>query len=377
MHLVRWREVVDDLMATPPSVPSEFTCDPGAARAVVAAALGAGRGVLDAGETRAVLAAYGIPAAPAACAAAAEAGTLDLAVTVGDDPAFGPVVVFGAGASAAAAIGDGAVAVALPPLDLKLAHDLIRRTRMITVLTHWPAALEGAALVLVKAAQLVADCPAIRTLTIAPLLASSDGVVALKAEVTVEAVERPAAANGRFAVRPYPTEWERHVTASDGTPVLVRPVRPEDEELIRAFFGRVSPEDLRLRFFAPVRDFGHVFVARLTQLDYARAMAFLAVDERSGDMLGGVRIHADANYHNAEYAILVRSDLKGRGIGWLLMHTIIDYARAEGLARIEGQVLRENAAMLEMCAELGFAITPGRDDPAVVDVTLELRTRHA
>jgi acetyltransferase len=110
-----------------------------------------------------------------------------------------------------------------------------------------------------------------------------------------------------------------------------------------------------------VKEISHPFIARLTQLDYARAIAFVAVDEASGEMIGGVRLHADANYETGEYAILLRSDLKGRGLGWKLMELIIEYARAEGLKRIEGQILRENAVMLRMCAELGFRI---EDDPS-------------
>ena len=102
-------------------------------------------------------------------------------------------------------------------------------------------------------------------------------------------------------------------------------------------------------------------------------MAFVALDEASGEMLGGVRLHADANLQNAEYAILVRSDLKGRGIGWLLMHAIIEYARAEGIRRIQGQVLRENTTMLAMCAELGFQAAPDSTDPAILDVSLSLK----
>jgi acetyltransferase len=240
-----------------------------------------------------------------------------------------------------------------------------------------PAAdLPAIALVLVKVAQLTADFAEIRGLDINPLLADHDGVIAVDGRVAVSPLGRPAATNPRFAIRPYPKQWERHTTTTDGTPLLLRPVRPEDEELMRRFFNRVSPDDLRLRFFAPVRDFGHAFIARLTQLDYARAMAFLAVDEVSGEMLGGVRIHADANYENAEYAILVRSDLQGRGIGWLLMRMILEYARAEGLRRIEGQVLRENTTMLAMCAELGFTAVTDPDDPGIVNVSLNLSEKQ-
>jgi acetyltransferase len=283
-------------------------------------------------------------------------------------------VAFGTGGTAVEVINDKALA--LPPLDLKLARDLIARTHISKVLAGYRAVpradLEAIALVLVKVAQLAADFAEIRGLDINPLLADNDGVIAVDARVAVKPVERPAATNPRFAVRPYPKQWERRTTASDGTPLLIRPVRPEDEELMREFFKRVSPEDLRLRFFAPVRDFGHAFIARLTQLDYARAMAFFAIDEATGELLGGVRIHADANYQTAEYAVLVRSDLQGRGIGWLLMRMILEYARAEGLHRIDGQVLRENTTMLAMCAELGFTAVPDRDDPGIVNVSLDL-----
>jgi acetyltransferase len=113
--------------------------------------------------------------------------------------------------------------------------------------------------------------------------------------------------------------------------------------------------------------------ARLTQLDYARAIAFAALDEASGDLLGVVRLHADANYENAEYAVLVRSDLKGRGIGWKLMELIIRYGKSEKLKYIEGQVLQENTMMLEMCRQLGFQITNDPHDRTMKVVRLQLQ----
>jgi acetyltransferase len=120
------------------------------------------------------------------------------------------------------------------------------------------------------------------------------------------------------------------------------------------------------------QEFSHTFIARFTQLDYARAMALIVLESASGDMLGVVRLHANANYHSGEYAILVRSDLKGRGLGWLLIQMIIEYARAEGLRRIEGQVLAENTTMLAMCRELGFTVTADAQDPDTCFVTLAL-----
>ena len=127
-----------------------------------------------------------------------------------------------------------------------------------------------------------------------------------------------------------------------------------------------------MRFFAPVKDFSHGFIARFTQIDYARAMAFIAIEETTGAMLGVVRLHADANYDTGEYAILLRSDLKGRGLGWLLMEMIIEYARAEGLRSIHGQVLQENTTMLEMCRNLGFKIGLDPEERSLSFVKLTL-----
>jgi acetyltransferase len=301
----------------------------------------------------------------------------ELLVGLADDPTFGPVVAFGWGGTAVATIDDKALA--LPPLDLKLAHDLIARTRVARLLRAYrnvPAAREDeVALTLVKLAQLAADVPEIRELDINPLLADESGVIAVDARVAVAPLtgERRGRGHPRFAVRPYPKEWERTIRLGDGHEVFVRPVRPDDEALMRAFFTKVTMEDVRLRFFAPVREFSHEFVARLTQIDYARAIALVAIDPASGEMLGAVRLHAGANFDRGEYAILVRSDLKGHGLGWSLMQIMIEYARWLGLKTIEGQVLRENTTMLQMCRELGFSITEDRDDRDVCLVTLPVK----
>ena len=169
-----------------------------------------------------------------------------------------------------------------------------------------------------------------------------------------------------------PSEWERRIAIDGIGDILVRPVRPEDEVLYPDFFRQVSSDDMRLRFFAPVKNIGHPFIARLTQLDYARAMAFAAISESTRQLLGVVRLHSDANYETGEYAILLRSDLKGHGLGWKLMELMIQYARAEGLRRIDGQVLTGNAAMLKMCRELGFTVDAEKHDQSIFDVSLSL-----
>ncbi|MBV8509715.1 MAG: GNAT family N-acetyltransferase, partial [Xanthobacteraceae bacterium] len=300
----------------------------------------------------------------------------ELIVGIADDPTFGPVICFGSGGTGVEVINDKALA--LPPLDLKLAKDLIGRTRIARLLRGYrdvkPVDEDALALILVKIAQLAADLPEVRDLDINPLLADAGGLLALDARVAVARLEAGAKGPGhpRFAVRPYPSEWERTLALSDGRRIVARPIRPEDEALYPEFLQQVSPQDLRLRFFAPMREFSHAFIARLTQIDYARAMAFVAIDAAHHNLLGVVRLHSDANYEAGEYAILLRSDLKGQGLGWQLMQLIIAYARSEGLKRIEGQVLTENTVMLRMCEELGFHVAHDREDPTVMSATLAL-----
>jgi acetyltransferase len=300
----------------------------------------------------------------------------ELIVGIADDPTFGPVVVFGRGGTAVEIINDKALA--LPPLDLALARDLIGRTRVSRLLSAYrdvPAVKEDTvALTLVKLAQLAADLPEVTGLDINPLLADASGVLAVDARVAVAAPDRKFAGlgNARFAVKPYPTEWVRHLVLRDGWRILARPIRPEDEPLIHEFIKHVTMEDLRLRFLAPMKHFSHEFIARLTQLDYARAMAFVAFDEASGELAGVVRLHSDSIYETGEYAILLRSDLKGRGLGWALMQLLIEYARSEGLKQIFGQVLRENTTMIEMCRSLGFKVEADPTEHDLFDVTLPL-----
>ncbi len=300
----------------------------------------------------------------------------ELILGLANDPTFGIVVVFGRGGTAVEIINDKALA--LPPLDLQLARDLIERTRVSRLLRGYrdvPAVKQDAvAMVLVKLSQMAADIQEIGELDINPLLADEAGVLAVDARVAVGSAERKFAGTGpaNFAVRPYPSQWQRHIEMKDGWRISVRPIRPEDEPLMHEFLRHVTPEDLRLRFFAPMKEFTHPFIARLTQLDYARAMAFVAFDEMTKELLGVVRIHSDSIYESGEYAILLRSDLKGRGLGWALMQMIIEYAKSEGLKAISGDVLTDNTVMLEMCRSLGFEVKSDPVEHAICNVRLAL-----
>jgi acetyltransferase len=155
-------------------------------------------------------------------------------------------------------------------------------------------------------------------------------------------------------MRSYSSQWQRHLVLENGWRIFVRPIKPDDEPFIHDLLVHVSKEDLRLRFFDSTKEFSHSFIAKLTQIDDARAMAFIAFDAASNEVLGAVWLYCDPNRETGEYAILVRSSLKGRGLGWALMQLIIGYAKSEGLKQMCGQILRENAVMLKMCRELGF-----------------------
>ena len=299
----------------------------------------------------------------------------ELLIGVFDDPLFGPVILFGAGGTATEIIRD--TAAALPPLDVELARDLMAQTRVYRLLQGYrdrPAAdLSAIADTLVRLSQLVVDCPCIRELDINPLLADAKGVIALDARIRIEPkeVELPGP-NPRLAVRPYPNQWETRVETGDGVAVSIRPIRPTDEALLAAFQAKLSPDDIRFRFLAPRKEFSHKTNARFTQIDYGRAMAFIALSEDQKELLGVARLEADPDYVSGEYAIIVRSDVKGQGIGWALLSHLIGYAESEGLRDLHGDVLATNSRMLQMCRDMGFDITPDPEDLGLRKVRLTL-----
>ena len=299
----------------------------------------------------------------------------ELIIGVSEDSLFGPTILFGAGGTAVEVVAD--TAIALPPLDMKLALDLIGQTRIARLLGGYrsraPADVDAVALALVRVSQMVIDCPEIAGLDINPLLADGDGVIALDARIVIDPKRIGARTpNERLSIRPYPSAWEQDARTASGREVTLRPIRPEDAHLYPDFIAKLENRDIRLRLLAPRKTFSDDFLARLTQIDYAREMAFVAIDPESGALAGVARLAADPDYTRAEYAVIVRSDLKAQGIGWSLMEHLIAYARADGLQRLEGTVLAENVGMLEMCRELGFAIARDPEDPGACQVRIEL-----
>jgi acetyltransferase len=269
-------------------------------------------------------------------------------------------------------------AVALPPLNEALARELVSRTRVSKLLAGYrdrpPARLDAVVEVLTAVSGMLADLPELAELDINPLLADDAGVVALDARIRL-APQRPAGAD-RFAIRPYPRHLVEVVTWQ-GAPLTLRPIRPEDEAQHGEFLQRLDPEDIRMRIFSTRRDLPRSELARLTQIDYAREMAFIAeraTREGGRETLGTVRAIADPDNVESEFALIVRSDLKGCGLGRVLLEKIIRYARDHGTERMTAIVLRENAGMLALARHCGFTIDkskPVEDD--IVQLALPLQ----
>jgi len=282
----------------------------------------------------------------------------ELLAGIADDPVFGPVILFGQGGTAAEIIRDRAIG--LPPLNLVLAREMIGRTRVARLLEgyrdHPAAAIDEVAVTLVKLSQLLIDVPEITELDINPLIADSEGVLALDARIVV----RSSAAADRLAIRPYPSEFEETIALADGATVFVRPIRPEDQPKLVAMVMESKPRDIYLRFFSLMRQFPHMMAARLSQIDYSREMAFVAIappgSADAGDILGVAHMIADPNNERAEFAVMVRSDWHGRGLGFKLMQTVITCADRRGIGTLYGDVLRENTTMLQMARALGFKV---------------------
>jgi len=300
---------------------------------------------------------------------------LEFIIGVSRDPLFGPAILFGAGGTAVEVLDDAAVA--LPPLDDVLGGDLIDSTRIGRLARGWrdTAPVDRTALLgaLNAVSAMVVDFPCLTAMDINPLVGDAGGVVALDARIEIDPQRiGETGPNPDLAIRPWPADWQRDFVAESGERYLMRAIKPADIALYDAFFAAVTTEDMRLRFLSPRRHFTEADLVRLTQLDYDRDMAFVAIGE-DGAMAGVGRISADPDRETGEYGLLVRSDLQGRGIGRALLRMVVEFAQAEGIGRIEGFVLAENDRMLEMCRAFGFTTSSLGEEPGLVRVTLDLR----
>jgi len=305
----------------------------------------------------------------------------ELIVGVTTDPIFGPVILFGQGGTAVEVVRDSAMA--LPPLNVPLARSLVSQTRVSKMLKGYrdrPAAdMDSVYKVLIDIGRLVADIPEIAELDINPLLVDENGAVGVDGRIVVA----PAGTfteefqkSDRLAIRPYPRMLEEEATTKTGQKVLLRPIRPEDEHVHFEFLSQVNEEDWRQRFdkvdHISKQSFGHGEMAKLTHIDYDREMAFVATGPRKRPLvlkdgtvidyetLGTGRVVLDIDLESCEYLIIVRSDLKGQGIGHMLTKKAINYCRALGVKQMVCHSLPDNEAMISFAQSLGFEINEQR-----------------
>ncbi len=298
----------------------------------------------------------------------------ELIVGLATDPVFGPVIMFGQGGVAVEVMDDRAIA--LPPLNRVLAADLVGRTRAARLLAGYRdrprADLDALHDVLVRVGQLAIDLPELAELDINPLLADSAGVVALDARMRLAPVAPGTDPLARLAILPYPQALERHVESALG-PLVLRPIRPEDAPAHQDFFHALTPEDVHFRMFGMMRDLTPSQLARFTQIDYSREMAFIATRMAGAreETLGVARVSIDPDNTVGEFAIVVRSDLAGHGLGRMLMACLLDYCKGRNLPLVRGVALGDNARMHALARSCGFALESNAD--GTVEMTLALQ----
>jgi acetyltransferase len=302
-------------------------------------------------------------------------GAYELIVGMNEDAQFGPTILFGQGGTAVELLGD--TILGLPPLNLHLAHEMISSTRIHKLLEGFrdrPAVdMDALGLTLIKVSQLVTDIGEVKELDINPLLVDQNGVVALDARIAVAPYEGHP--HHRLAIKPYPKDLEEKVELKDGRTLVLRPIRSEDEPSLRAGFAKLTPEEVKLRFFIPMKTLDHLMAARLSQINYDRELALILTEigePGKTEIFGVVRIAADPNNERAEFALIVRNDMTGMGLGTLLMRKILAYAEAHGVREVFGNVLRNNCRMLRLCEKLGFEKSNDTDDLSIVRTSIKL-----
>ncbi|WP_035053352.1 bifunctional acetate--CoA ligase family protein/GNAT family N-acetyltransferase [Andreprevotia chitinilytica] len=290
----------------------------------------------------------------------------ELMVGVATDRAFGPAITFGAGGIAVEVFND--IAVALPPLNEVLAEHLIRRTRVKKMLGNFrnqPAVdVEAIKAVLLRVSEMVCELPQIQQLDINPLIASDTGVVAVDARVLLAQPPEGQRRYQHMAIHPYPSHLVQVTQLKNGMPMTVRPIRPEDAELIVKFVNGLSEETRYNRYMNTLKTLPQVMLARFTQIDYAREIALVAtVESGGGEIIVAVaRFVVNPDYSSCEFAIVISDQWQGKGLGARLMEALFNAARDKHLTTVEGEVLASNKTMLAFMKYLGFTIQTHPED---------------
>ncbi|MFW5391614.1 bifunctional acetate--CoA ligase family protein/GNAT family N-acetyltransferase [Yersinia sp. 2544 StPb PI] len=301
------------------------------------------------------------------------AGAQELRIAVEQDAIFGPLIMLGEGGIEWHH--ETQAAVALPPLNMALARDLIIQAvkggKIRSRGSLQPLDIPGLSRLLVQVSNLILDCPEISRLDIHPVLASGSEFTLL--DVSMQLAPVSGDPQARLAIRPYPHELEQKVELKDGSHCLFRPILPEDEPLLKLFIDQVTKEDLYYRYFSEINEFSHDDLANMTQIDYDREMAFVAVRQKNNgpEIIGVTRALSDPDNIDAEFAVLVRSDLKGLGLGRELLEKMIQYTRSHGLTRLTAVTMPNNRGMIGLAKKLGFSIDVQMED-GIVNLELTL-----
>lgn len=305
------------------------------------------------------------------------ANAREIMIGIAHDPIFGPIISFGSGGTAVDIIAD--TEVALPPLNDYLSNELISGTRAARLLKKFrnlPAAnLDQLKAVLERVSEIACELPEVQELDINPLLVSDKEIIAVDARVVVGSPETSTHRFGHMAIHPYPTELASVWQLADGTDVTVRPIRPEDAQMEQAFVTNLSPESKYFRFMQSLESLTPSMLQRLTQIDYDREMALVAVVKDctpTASMLGVVRYISNPDRQSCEFALTVADSSQKMGIGRQLMQRLMTVARDRGIEVMEGEVLANNTKMLKLCERLGFRVQTDKDDPEVVQVRRHL-----
>ena len=292
------------------------------------------------------------------------------------DPVLGPVIVFGAGGVDVEAFQDRAVT--LPPLNSYLARDLIKRTRVATLLDQFrnrPAAdLDALERILLRVSEMVCELPWLSEMDINPLLVDEFGALALDARIIIAPRVPTADRYGHMAIHPYPSHLVSYWQLPNGADVVIRPIRPEDADMTQEFVRGLSEETKYFRYMDSVRELSPSMLVRLTQIDYSREMALLAITEVEGKVveLGVARFAINPDGESCEFAVVINDQWQKQGIGHKLMNVLMDVARAKGLRSMEGEVLKTNRRMLKLAESLGFRVEAHPEDDAIRKVSRDL-----
>ncbi|MDO9602114.1 MAG: GNAT family N-acetyltransferase, partial [Rhodocyclaceae bacterium] len=294
----------------------------------------------------------------------------ELMVGMTKDPIFGPTVIFGPGGAGIDACGKDR-AVALPPLNRFLVADMLASTRTSARLGEFrnmpPVSMEALEAVLLRVSEMVCELPWIQELDINPLIVDENGAVAVDARVVIDNLSLTAGRYDHMVIHPYPSHLVTQYQTKDGQNVVIRPIGPEDADLEQEFVRNLSAETKYFRFMNTLRELSQAQLVRLTQIDYDREMAFVALTELAGREVevGVARYAMNPDGESCEFAVVVADAWQGKGLARRLMGVIIDTARSRGIKFMNGDFLAENRRMIQFVSGLGFGLSPHPEDPGL------------